>query len=92
VTRKRSILATAVLAVTAALTLTSCGTHANGTDPTSGNTQQGTNQHVIKEPHGFRNVAFSCFGPNGVYVTSAGGDDSLPSSVSVVANDPNCPG
>lgn len=44
----------------------------------------------IQEPHGFRNVIFGCFGPNGVYVTSANADDSLPSSVFVLANDPQC--
>jgi hypothetical protein len=86
---KRTI-SIAILAVVAAAGLTGCGTHASGDDPTSGNTQQGTNQHVIKEPYGFRNVSFSCFGADGVYVTSAGADDSLPSSVYVVTSDPNC--
>jgi hypothetical protein len=86
----RAILSAAALALVAALALSGCGTPASGTDPTSGNTQQGTNQHVIKEPFGFRNVAFSCFGPNGIYDTSAGADDSLPSTVAVVPNDPNC--
>lgn len=88
----KRIISIAVLAVVAAASLTACGTHASGADPTSGNTQQGTNQHVIREPYGFRNVAFSCFGADGVYVTSAGADDSLPSSVYVVANDPQCKG
>jgi hypothetical protein len=90
-TRTRT-LADAAVAVLAALALAGCGTHASGVDPTTGNTGQGTNQHVIKEPFGFRNVAFSCFGTNGVYVTSAGADDSLPSSVNVVVNDPQCKG
>lgn len=52
---------------------------------------------IINEPRGFRNVAFKCFGPNGVYVTSRGDalsagnqGSELPSSVYVVANDENC--
>jgi hypothetical protein len=52
---------------------------------------------IINEPKGFRNVAFKCFGPNGVYVTSRGDalsagnqGSELPSSVYVVAGDENC--
>jgi len=52
---------------------------------------------IINMPRGFRNVAFKCYGPNGVYVTSRGdafssGDQGpeLPSSVYVVAGDENC--
>lgn len=52
---------------------------------------------IINEPKGFRNVAFKCYGPNGVYVTSRGDNLSggsqgteLPSSIYVVANDENC--
>ena len=71
--------------------LTGCGTHTSAPDPAPGNVVQGTNAHVIQEPYGFRNVAFSCFGTNGVYVTSRGvsGDD-LPSAVFVLAGDPQC--
>jgi hypothetical protein len=54
-------------------------------------------QVVFTEPDGFRNVAFGCNGTVGVYVTSRGayktsGTDiaSLPSSVAVLADDPNC--
>lgn len=72
------------------LGLAGCGTHASGKDPASGSIQQGTNPRTIKMPYGFRNVTVECFGPNGVYVTSAGSDDSLPSSVFVLANDPMC--
>lgn len=56
-----------------------------------------TNAKILRQPDGFRNVSFGCFGPNGVYVTSRGpwssGDSNyttLPSSVFVVANDPQC--
>lgn len=52
---------------------------------------------IINMPKGFRNVAFKCYGPNGVYVTSrgdalSGGNQGaeLPSSVYVVAGDENC--
>lgn len=47
---------------------------------------------VIQFPYGFRNVAYKCDGPNMVYSGSAGGDDSLPPSIAVVANDPRCTG
>lgn len=88
--RKRTATAIAATGLAAVLALTGCGTHSNAADPTSDNTKSGSNQRVIKEPYGFRNVAFSCLGPNGVYVTSAGSADKLPSSVAVVVNDPNC--
>lgn len=79
-------------AAAAILGLAGCGTHASGPDPATGNTRPGTNQRVIQDPYGYRNVAFSCNGTVGVYVTSAGADDSLPSTVAVLANDPNCTG
>lgn len=57
----------------------------------------GRNMKVILMPDGFRNVAFTCNGKVGVYVTSRGwkqngtGDlPSLPSGIAVVENDPNC--
>lgn len=56
-----------------------------------------TRQVAYTLPDGFRNVAFGCNGTVGVYVTSRGafknsGTDvtSLPSSVAVLADDPNC--
>jgi hypothetical protein len=56
-----------------------------------------TRQIVFTEPDGFRNVAFGCNGTAGVYVTSRGayktsGQDvaALPSSIAVLADDPNC--
>jgi hypothetical protein len=71
------------------LGLSACAgaTHANAPDPAG---QVGTKSHVIQEPYGFRNVAFSCYGPNGVYVTSRGVGQELSSGVNVVPNDPLC--
>lgn len=52
---------------------------------------------ILREPNGFRNIAFGCFGTTGVYVTSRGiyevGAQNavpLPSTVTVLANDPAC--
>jgi hypothetical protein len=45
---------------------------------------------IINFPAGFRNVAHKCDGPNMVYVTSAGQDDTRASGLYVVANDPRC--
>jgi len=45
---------------------------------------------MINFPQGFRNVAHKCDGPNMVYVTSRGTDTALPSSLTVVPNDPRC--
>lgn len=88
--KRLALILSAAVTLAAGVLLAGCGTHASGADPTSDNTHSGTNQHVIQQPYGFRNVSFSCFGVNGVYVTSAGADDSLPSSVTVVPSDPNC--
>ena len=85
---RRSTLAAVTLGVL--LFATGCGTHASGPDPAPGNVVDGTRARVIRQPFGFRNVSFSCYGVNGLYVTSAGADDSLPSSVTVVPNDPQC--
>lgn len=56
-----------------------------------------THATILREPNGFRNIAFGCMGTTGVYVTSRGlfevGSDTaipLPSSVTVLANDPAC--
>ena len=78
----------AALAAVSIIALAGCSTHSSAPDPTTIGT--GDRAAVIKEPNGFRNIAFSCFGTNGVYVTSAGADDSLPSSVYVVPLDVNC--
>ena|SRR5881396_1142704 len=71
--------------------LASCGTtHGSGPAPADKNVIDGTNQHVIREPDGYRNVDFQCFDKNGIYVTSRSNVDSLPSSIFVVVNDPHC--
>lgn len=76
-------------AVSGAVLVAGCGgSHQSTPDPT----QVGSGQKaaVIQEPYGFRNVAFSCFGGNGVYVTSRSLSSDLPSSVFVVPGDVNC--
>lgn len=88
--RKRIALTAAGLGLVAVVALSGCGTHTSAPDPTGANTHAGNRQAVIQEPYGFRNVAFSCNGPDGIYVTSAGASDTLPSGVSVVVNDPAC--
>lgn len=87
---KRLAIATAVLA--AAFVLAGCGeTHQDAPDPTTANTHPGTHEEVIQEPAGFRNVAFSCHGTTGVYVTSRGvSTDVITSGIAVLANDPAC--
>lgn len=81
--------------------LTACGNNSqkDAPEPTPANIINGTNTQVIQLPDGFRNVAFTCYGSNGIYVTSrgvyqAGGKDATPlaSSVFVLANDPHCGG
>ena len=90
-TRTRKTFTLGMPLVFALGTLAGCGTHSSAPDPAPGNVVQGSNAHVIQEPYGFRNVSFSCFGTNGVYVTSRGvSSDDLPSGVFVLANDPNC--
>lgn len=66
------------------------GTHESAPDPAPSVNQPGNGQRVFQNPHGFRNVAFSCNGTVGMYVTSAGSGDTLPSGVAVLAADPNC--
>jgi hypothetical protein len=64
---------------------------------TEDNLTSGTNTKAIQMPEGFRNVAFTCHGTVGVYVTSRGifktgsaDAPSLPSGIAVLADDPNC--
>ena len=87
------VVAVCAALIGAATTISACSaTHQSAPGPTPTSIGNGNNAAVIQEPNGFRNVAFSCFGSNGVYVTSAAADDSLPSSVFVVPNDPHCSG
>lgn len=76
-----------------------CGDPSNSnqtsTEPTTNHTLTGQVTYTL--PDGFRNVTFGCHGTVGVYVTSRGayknsGTDvaSLPSTVAVLADDPNC--
>jgi hypothetical protein len=91
----------AALGVFGAAVLSGCGasTHSNAPEPTSSSIIDGTNTAVIRMPDGFRNVAFTCFGKQGVYVTSRGaatggssdGGNPQASSIFVVTNDPRCP-
>lgn len=87
------------LAVTAALALTGCGL--GGESQKSAPDPVGITpavSRVIQMPDGFRNVAWSCNGKVGIYVTSRGvykvgsaDYTALPSSIAVVNPDPNCP-
>ena len=74
------------------LTGGSCSTKADAPEPSPSNIINGTNTQVIKMPDGFRNIAFTCYGSNGVYVTSRGvvETDPQPSGVTVVPNDEHC--
>jgi hypothetical protein len=75
----------------------SCDVQQDAPEPTPDNIVNGTNTQVIQMPDGFRNVAFTCYGTNGVYVTSRGtyqhgGENATPlaSGVFVVPNDSHC--
>jgi len=93
-TKKIVIVFTALTAL-ALTTAGSCDTHESSPEPTSSNIINGTKTQVIRMPDGFRNVAFTCYGPQGVYVTSRGDVNAAtpqPSAVFVVPNDPHCVG
>jgi hypothetical protein len=87
---KKLALVATILA--AGVVLAGCGaSHQDAPDPTAANTHPGTNEAVIQEPDGFRNVAFACHGTTGVYVTSRGvSSDVITSGIAVLANDPAC--
>lgn len=87
------------LGIAGVLALTGCTSAAkkDAPEPAPSNIVNGTATHVIKMPDGFRNVAFTCYGTTGIYVTSRGIFESgnadlttLPSSIAVLANDPGC--
>jgi hypothetical protein len=66
-------------------------------EPTPDNIVDGTHTQVIRMPDGFRNIAFTCYGHNGLYVTSRGAFQTgakdltpLASSVTVVPDDEHC--
>lgn len=76
-----------------ALLLTGCpATKQDAPEPESGSIRNGTNTRVIKMPNGFHNIAATCEGSTGIYVTSRGvaETDPQPSSVAVLPNDPAC--
>lgn len=84
--------AVVAIAVTSFGLLVGCSAaHTDAPDPAPANINAGTHQKVIQEPDGFRNVAFSCNGTTGIYVTSRGvSSDVITSGISTVANDPAC--
>ncbi len=100
--RHTAILGANLVAIAAlvAITAGACGadSHSNAPEPTSSNIIDGTGTTVIRMPDGFRNVAFTCFGKQGIYVTSRGaatggsadGGNPQASSIFVVPNDPRC--
>lgn len=92
ITRK-DVLQVVTGALVVAAVLTSCSaTKADAPEPTGDRIKPGTNTRVIQMPNGFRNVAATCEGATGIYVTSRGvaEADPQPSGVFVVPNDPAC--
>lgn len=80
-------------AVAALLLLTGCpATKVDAPEPTGDHIKPGTHTRVIQMPNGFRNIAATCEGTTGIYVTSRGVDETAPqaSGVDVVPNDPAC--
>lgn len=97
-TVRKVVAAALVVCVGASLTGCPGPTQTDAPEPSPSDIVNGTNTHVIRMPDGFRNIAFTCYGPNGIYVTSRGWVESsaskdftpLPSSVAVIVNDPQC--
>lgn len=102
ITRKDARLVATGGAIVAALVfLTGCpgSTKQDAPDPTPDNIFNGTHTQVIRMPEGFRNVATTCRGTTGIYVTSRGlvqesgqNVSTIPSGIFVLANDPSCGG
>lgn len=80
------------LATVSILALAGCGDKSHADAPTVPEDRiiTLTNVHVVKAADGFRNVYFGCQGSNEVFITSAGSDDTLPSSVFVIPNADDC--
>lgn len=88
----RRLLPAAALLI---LALAGCtAAHESAPDVAPSDARPGTHAGAIQEPSGFRNVAFSCHGTVGVYVTSYGLNDSngRVSGIAVLKDDPNCAG
>lgn len=78
-----------------AFALSACSAaHTSAPDVAPSDAHPGTHAQAIQMPDGFRNVAFSCHGTVGVYVTSYGLNDSQGrvSGIAVLKDDPNCAG
>jgi hypothetical protein len=85
----------ALSAVMVAAVSAGCGAaHQSAPDVAPADAHPGTHAGAIQMPDGFRNVAFSCHGSVGVYVTSYGLNDSSGrvSGIAVLKDDPNCAG
>lgn len=82
----------AMLSLTVLLLSGCSATHNDAPEPSSSNIINGSHTQVIQMPNGFRNVAFTCYGNVGVYVTSRGCDTCtiVGSDIAVLANDPHC--
>lgn len=92
--KKTLIVASAVI-----LLLAGCGSDSkkDAPEPTPDNIINGTHTQVIQMPDGFRNIAFTCYGTTGIYVTSRGylqgsanNVTSLPSDIAILDKDPKC--
>jgi len=91
------LLAVASIAM---ILVSGCATevHQDAPEPTPSDIINGTNTQVIQMPEGFRNVAFTCHGTVGIYVTSRGWVKNsasanitpLPSDISTVPDHPLC--
>lgn len=90
-TVQKAIGAVSLAAVATGLVACS-STHRDAPEPKGDNILNGANTQVVQMPDGFRNFAFTCYGTDGVFVTSrsTNGDTSLPSSIFVVPGDEHC--
>lgn len=88
-----------IAAVACVFLVAGCGSESkkDAPEPTPENIIDGTHTRVIRMPDGFRNVAITCYGTTGIYVTSRGWLQSqstdvvsLPSSIAVLDKDPMC--